>query len=360
MKQIPVQLAERSYLIEIEQGQLDRCGLSIRKCAAATTAAVIADDTVADLYGQRVLQSLESAEYDAKLITFAAGEASKNLATVRKLYDPLFALGMDRASPVVALGGGVVGDTAGFVAATYLRGVPLIQIPTTLLAMVDSSVGGKVGVNHSAGKNMIGAFYQPRAVVVDPSCLQSLPSAQLRNGLAECVKHAVIRDRALFNSMANQADLLLDASSDIYSGMIAANCKIKADVVSEDERESRQRMILNFGHTIGHAAEAMGGYKQLSHGESVAIGMTLAGRLAARHVGFGEGDELEALLRRLGLPTTLPPFDIEDLLVLMKRDKKASAGTLRWVLPTRIGSVRIVDDVPEKLVREVMEAGKEG
>lgn len=355
MKRVSVQLAERSYPIEIEHDQLDRCGKLILDCARATTAAVIADDTVADLYGQRVLQSMQSAGYEAGLITFAAGEASKNLTTVRKLYDPLFKLGMDRTAPVVALGGGVVGDTAGFVAATFLRGVPLIQIPTTLLAMVDSSVGGKVGVNHSSGKNMIGAFYQPRTVLIDPSCLRSLPRAQLRNGLAECVKHAVIRDRTLFDSMADQADQLLDANSGIYADLIAANCKIKADVVSADERESRQRMILNFGHTIGHAAEAMGRYKDLSHGESVAIGMTLAGRIAARHVGFDQGGDLEALLKQIGLPTEMPHYEIDDLLALMKRDKKASAGKLRWILPTRIGSVRIVDDVPEKLVREILE-----
>ena len=358
MHTVTVELAAGNYPILIERHLLKRSGQLLHEHLPASRAAVISDDGVAGLYGQSVADSLQAAGCRCQLVTFAAGEASKNLATVRKLYDPLFEIELDRRCPIVALGGGVVGDTAGFVAATFLRGVPFVQIPTTLLAMVDASVGGKVGVNHTAGKNMIGAFYQPRLVMIDPECLRSLPEAQLRSGLAECVKHAVIRDPAIFKFIEGHTQQILALEPTVCAQLIGDNCRIKADVVSADERESRLRMILNFGHTAGHAIETLGRYRELLHGEAVSIGMALAAQIATRHVGLPSDDaeRINLLLERLGLPTRAPKLDFEKLWAAMRHDKKATAGRLQWVLPTRIGEVTIVSDVPESLVREVYRA----
>jgi 3-dehydroquinate synthase len=287
-----------------------------------------------------------------------SGERHKTLETVRGVYDTLLAARLERRSPVIALGGGVVGDTAGFAAATYLRGVPFVQCPTSLLAMVDASVGGKVGVNVPQGKNLIGAFYQPMAVVVDPLVLQTLPPRELRCGLAECVKHGVIRDPGLFDWIEERVARIQAIDPAVMTELVARNVAIKARVVEEDEKESGVRAHLNFGHTFAHAIEATSGYGTIEHGEAVALGMAAATQLA---VDLGRCDaallaRLTALLEKIGLPTRAELAATEELLAAMRLDKKVKAGRMRLVLPDRLGAVSIVEDAPEDAVRAAWES----
>jgi len=348
MRTVPIELGERSYRIHIECGLLDRVGPMLQERCPAPTAAVVSDHTVASLYADRVMNSIRQAGYQAVLLTVAPGEASKSLRTAAELYDGLARAMIERNSPVVALGGGMVGDLAGFVAATWLRGVPFVQVPTTLLADVDASVGGKTAVNHPAGKNLIGAFYQPRLVLIDPTCLATLDDLDRRAGLAESVKHAVIRDPAFFDWHEQHLDGILSGQEDVFAELIEHNCRIKASFVCADEREqSGLRASLNFGHTVGHAIEAELGY-ELRHGQCVALGMVVAARLAVNRGMFPseQAERIKDLLGRLGLPTTLPrPLSDERLLELMRHDKKVRHGRVRFVLPTAIGHVELVDDV---------------
>ncbi|MGO8677042.1 MAG: 3-dehydroquinate synthase [Limisphaerales bacterium] len=341
MRTINVSLGSRSYRIKIGPGLLARLG---RECAAlglGRRCAVITDRHVAPRYGARARLALRQAGFDCVLITVPAGETAKDLRTVRACYDQLAAHRLERRSFVVALGGGVVGDMAGFVAATYLRGIAFVQVPTTLLAQVDSSVGGKVGVNLAAGKNLVGAFYQPRLVLCDLDTLASLPERQFRAGLAEVVKYGIISDAALFRRLERGLPAILRRDPPVLAAVIARCCQIKAHVVRQDETETGLRAILNFGHTVGHGLEAISHYGKYLHGEAIAIGQVIAARLSTRLLGLPETQaaRIQTLFERAGLPTrvTLPSRQRAKLLSTMKLDKKVSAGEFRFVLVPRIG-----------------------
>jgi len=357
-RSVQVNLGERTYGIEIGSDLLDKLGPIARHVVPAARCAVICDQTVADLYAARAITSLQQAGYRSHLLTFPPGDASKSLAQAEKLYDGLAAATVERSDLIVTLGGGVTGDLGGFVAATWLRGVPFIQAPTTVEADVDASVGGKVAVNHASGKNMIGAFYQPRQVVIDVSCLRTLNKRDRTAGLAESVKHGLIRDAAFFAwHEAHTADIL-HADQATLAELIERNCRIKASVVAADERESRLRAILNFGHTFGHAIESQLRY-EWRHGECVSVGMIAACRIGRRRGTISDQDvrRIEALLVQLGLPTRVPAgICTDNLLDWMKRDKKVKAGRIQFVLPNGIGDVRIADDVTEMELRDAAEA----
>lgn len=304
---------------------------------------MISDQNVARRYGKTVLDSLKSEGFDPLLITVAPGETAKSLENAQRCYDQLAAHRIERKSFVIALGGGVVGDLAGFVAATYLRGVGFIQVPTTLLAQVDSSVGGKVGVNLKAGKNLVGAFYQPSLVLCDLDTLATLPEREFRAGLAEVIKYGIIYDAKLFNQIERNLEELLALSPEILSSTIARCCAIKAEVVSQDETESGLRAILNFGHTVGHAIEAISGYGKYLHGEAISIGQVAAARLSVQTRGLSEAEaiRIENLFKAAKLPTkiTLNEIKRKRLLNAMQLDKKVSSGEIRFVLAERIGQV---------------------
>ena len=353
MKEIPVELGDRSYTIRIGHGLLDSLGSLLPRCSRA---AIVTDSNVAGLYLERARRAIEQAGVAAGAVVIPAGEEHKNRETLELVYDGLFGCGLDRGGVVVALGGGIVGDVAGFAAATFLRGVRCVQVPTTLLAAVDSSVGGKTGINHARGKNMIGAFHQPSAVVIDPATLRTLPPRELSAGIAEVVKYAVIRDAAFFDYLERHGDELLALQPDAVQEVIATCCRIKADVVRADEREAGIRAILNYGHTFGHAIEAATGYGRYRHGEAVAIGMALAARLAVRlgMLGKDAAERQEALLRRFNLPARPEGVTADDIISLARADKKARDGRARFVLPTAIGSVTVTDDVPEQLVKGLL------
>ena len=354
MPAVPVALPHHRYDVVIEPGSLESLGARVRAVAPASSAFLVFDRALEASHLPRARASLEAAGYETTCVPFAGGEEHKTLDTVHGLYDVLLAQRFERRSPVIAFGGGVLGDTAGFAAATYLRGVPFVQCPTTLLAMVDSSVGGKVGVNVPQGKNLIGAFYQPVAVVADPLVLRTLPARELRCGLAECIKHALIRDPALFDWTREHMPKLLALDPDSLAQLVARNVAIKAAVVIEDEKETGVRAHLNLGHTFGHAIEATVGYGRILHGEAVGLGLlaaaTLAGELgvAARSLRA----EVEDVVGRAGLPRRVElPADAR-LAEAMALDKKVAAGRVRFVLPERVGSVVIRDDAaPEAVSR---------
>jgi 3-dehydroquinate synthase len=353
MPAVPVNLPHHRYDVVIAPGALDKLGEQVRATAPAARALLVFDRALEAAHLPRARASLEAAGYETLCVPFAGGEEHKTLETARSLYDVLLAHRFERSSPLVAFGGGVLGDTIGFVAATYLRGVPFVQCPTTLLAMVDSSVGGKVGVNVPQGKNLIGAFHQPVSVVADPLVLCSLPARELRCGLAECIKHALIRDAELFAWMRSHLPELLALEPDPLAELIARNVAIKAAVVMEDEKETGVRAHLNLGHTFGHAIEASVGYGRILHGEAVGLGLlaasTLAGELgvAARALRA----EVEDLVGRAGLPLRAALPDDARLLEAMALDKKVSAGRIRFVLPERVGAVLIRDGVAPEAVR---------
>ena len=317
---------------------------------------LISDDAVYPRYGPGIEARLCAAGFAVRGVTVPAGEASKDLATATRLYDWLIGGSVERRDAVLALGGGVVGDLAGFVAATVLRGIALVQLPTTLLAMVDSAVGGKTGVNHPLGKNLIGAFHQPRLVLADTATLATLPPRELRAGWAEVIKHAMIRDAGLFTALEETGPAV---QGEVLADLIRRAVSVKIDVVNIDERETGERMLLNYGHTLGHAIEAAAGYGELLHGEAVAIGMRLEAQIACR-LGMIDATVVArqgALLTSYGLPATVPPgITVDDLIERTLRDKKVRAGRVRWALPAAIGAAAVVDDVPETLVREVLAA----
>ena len=353
MPAVPIALPHHRYDVVIEPGALERLGDTLRPLAPAPSALLVFDRAIAETHAPVARDSLVRAGYELVAVPFEGGEERKTLDTVRGLYDVLFAHRFERRSPLVALGGGVLGDTVGFAAATFLRGVPFAQCPTTLLAMVDSSVGGKVGVNVPQGKNLIGAFHQPVSVVADPRALRTLPARELRCGMAECIKHAVIRDPALFAwTRAQMADLLaLDA--DALVELVARNVAIKAAVVIEDEKETGVRAHLNLGHTFGHAIEAAVGYGRILHGEAVALGLLAAASLA-ESVGVaarGLRGEIEEVVARAGLPCAAELPDDARLEEAMALDKKVAAGKIRFVLPERVGAVVIRKGIAPAAVR---------
>jgi 3-dehydroquinate synthase len=356
MADINVNLPGGGYTIRIAPDILDDLGACVRRLLPGNRAMAVTDATVAALYGERVLAALRRAGITADLAVVPPGEESKSLTVAETLYSKAIACGLDRKSPIIAVGGGVVGDLAGFVAATYLRGVPFVQVPTTLLAQVDASVGGKVAVNHPAGKNLIGAFYQPRLVLADTGVLATLPAREFATGLAEVAKHGVIADAAFFAWQNANSAAILAREPAAMEEIIRRSCEIKAAVVEQDEKESGLRMILNFGHTIGHAVEAATGFTRFTHGEAVAIGMHGAARLSSL-LGLCGPDAVaavDALLARFGLPTAAPGCQAGELLAYLARDKKSLGGAVNWVLLGEIGRVVISSDVPEDAVRRVL------
>jgi len=350
---VAVALADRSYEIRIGSGTLGALGDACRKLDLGPKAAVVTNPTVAAHYLAPVTRSLEKAGFDVSTFEVPDGERHKRLNWISRLYDHLVGERFDRGCFLVALGGGVVGDMAGYAAATYLRGVPFVQVPTTVVAQVDSSVGGKTGVNHPSGKNLIGAFHQPRLVQVDLGVLATLPRRELLAGIAEVVKYGVIADAAFFAFLERHVDRLLGLEAKALARVVKRCCEIKAEVVAEDERETTgRRAVLNYGHTVGHALEAVTRYRRYRHGEAVAIGMVAAARMA---VALGRlapkaADAVASVLARFGLPTALPKGVSKDaLLEAMGLDKKAKAGHIRMILPDRIGHVELVSLSPREV-----------
>ena len=343
MKTLRVGLEDRGYNINIGHDLLGQLGqLLPRKYSKACL--LITDENVDKLYGKKVEETLTNQAFHVSKVVVAAGETSKSLETAARLYDCAFDHKMDRKSPIIALGGGVVGDLAGFIAATYMRGVPFIQIPTSLLAQVDSSVGGKVAVNHPRGKNIIGAFYQPQLVLIDLSVLKTLPPRELRAGMAEVIKYGIIWDKDLFSFLERNLERLLSLEAQIIEEVVYRCCDIKAAVVEQDEKEANVRAVLNFGHTVGHAVEALGNYELKKHGEAVAVGMVMAGKISVDKGLFEklQLERMERLLTRVPLDVNLPPEWAKDKgIELMLQDKKASQGKINFVLPEEIGKVRI-------------------
>ncbi|MEQ9455154.1 MAG: 3-dehydroquinate synthase [Phycisphaeraceae bacterium] len=344
---------QHGYSIRIEPGLLDRLGDLVREVAPQRQAALIVDEAVEIDIGKPVARSLQDAGFETTVAVMTPTEKKKTLGTVRSLYEVLLGNRLERSSPVIALGGGITGDTAGFVAATYLRGVPFIQCPTTLLAMVDASTGGKTGVNTTHGKNLIGSFHQPRLVVCDTNTLSSLPERELRSGLAECIKHGVIRDPQLFTWISENVEKIHKLDPETLVELVARNVRIKAAVVEEDERETGVRAHLNFGHTFAHAIEAGSAYGKIKHGEAVALGMIAATRMAIAmnlcHPSLEH--QLIDLIAAVGLPTWHDDLPITAILMkVMAMDKKVADRRLRFVLPTRLGEVIITDQpTPEQV-----------
>jgi len=341
METVPVELGSRSYTIHIEEQLLDCAGSFIQKLALSENAAIITNMTIAPLYAARLAASLEKAGIKAALITLPDGEKYKTLGQIEHIYSQLLGSGLDRKSFLIALGGGVIGDMTGFAAATFMRGIPFIQIPTTLLAQVDSSVGGKTGVNLKEGKNLAGAFYQPRIVLIDPQVLVTLDPCELRSGLAEVIKTAVIHDAALFKYLEANTPAATAADIPVLKHIIANCCKTKAQITSRDETELGIRAHLNFGHTIGHAIEVLTGFSTYSHGEAVAMGMAAITRLSGKF-GYCESSaalRVERLIHLAGLPFELPFFSASDYVDAILKDKKKSAGTVNMVFFKAIGSV---------------------
>ena len=359
MPTVELTLAHHRYAVIIEPGLLARLGATVRDVAPHARAALVADAAIADTHGQAALASLTQAGYDTTFTTMAAGEQHKTLATVARLHETLLNARLERKSPLIALGGGIVGDTAGFAAATCLRGIPLVQVPTTLLAMVDASVGGKTGVNVPQGKNLIGAFHQPSLVAIDPDTLATLPPRELRAGLAECVKHAIIRDAALFAFLEANHRRIVRLDSDVMVELLERNVRIKAAVVIADEKEAGERAHLNLGHTFAHAIEAGTAYGRYLHGEAVALGLVAATRLAVEHELCPPEllPRVEALLAAVELPTRAADLPATDKLIeIMRHDKKVAAGRIRLVLPTALGRVDIVDTVDDDAIAAAWDA----
>ncbi|MBI5586735.1 MAG: 3-dehydroquinate synthase [Deltaproteobacteria bacterium] len=352
MRTITVELGERSYPIIIKGGLLSEIGERMKDLGFRGKAAVVTNTLVGGLYGEELLKSLKEAGFSPFVITLPDGEEYKTIEVATTVYDGLIDNRMERSSPIIALGGGVIGDMAGFVAATYLRGVPYIQAPTTLLAQVDSSVGGKTAVNHPKGKNLIGAFYQPRAVFIDPQVLKSLDIREVRAGLAEVIKYGVIWDEEFFAFLEKNSSALLDIGAELTKA-IERSCEIKAEVVGADETEQGVRSFLNLGHTFGHAIEALSGYGTFKHGEAVATGMALAARLSV-DLGLCEDSvarSIKGLITSVGLPTEPPEFSAEQWIESMRLDKKVTAGAIWFVLIKRLGTVNL-QEVGERVLKE--------
>ena len=357
MKKIPVSLGERSYEIVVGHGILSDIGSAIGRLGLGPKEMIVTGSTLWPLYGKIVHDSLASGGFDVSLATLRDDEESKSLQTVTTIYDKLLEDEFDRNSGIVAVGGGVVGDVAGFAAATFMRGIPFVQVPTTLLAQVDSSIGGKTGVNHPKAKNLVGAFHQPRAVWTDVSTLLTLSERELRSGLAEVIKYAVIADGGLITALERNISAFSKASSDTLVDIVSRCSSIKARIVEQDERERGLRSILNYGHTVGHALEALTNYAHYTHGEAVAIGMIAAGRIS-RDIDATNRDTVELqenLLKAAGLPVRIDgPIDPHDIIQQLNRDKKRVGGHVRWVLPRAIGNVFLTDKVPSDVALKVL------
>lgn len=352
---IPVHLGDRSYDILVQESLVDHVGEQLQPFGMSGNAVIVTDSTVKRLYGSRVLKSLKRVGLQASLIAVPEGERAKSMACLTRILDELVRRRYERQTWLIALGGGVVGDVAGFAAATYLRGIPFVQVPTTLVAQVDASIGGKTAINHRLGKNLIGSFYQPKLVLIDPSVLRTLDSREYRAGLAEVIKYGVIEDPSFFEFLEQNMTGILRQEPACLDHVLRVSCAIKADVVSSDERESDRRRILNFGHTVGHALETVTGYRRYKHGETVAIGMVAAARLAAK-MGLGDrhiADRIRQLVAAAGLPAVIPHHPPASLIRAMRQDKKVKDQAIHFVLPTEIGKV-VVRSVEPAMIRQVL------
>ena len=357
MQTVRIALGERAYDIHVGAGLVGRADLIV-PVLTAKRVAIVTNTTVAPLYLDAVARPLADAGVSVATAILPDGEEYKDWQTLNAIYDAMLAARCDRQTTVIALGGGVIGDMAGFAAATFMRGVPFIQIPTTLLAQVDSSVGGKTGINHPRGKNMIGAFHQPRLVLADMNALATLPQRELAAGMAEVIKHGLIRDVAYFEWLEANIDRLVRRDPAALAHAVKRSIEIKAEVVALDERETGPRALLNFGHTFGHAIEAGMGYGKWLHGEAVAAGMMMAADLSARLGQLRASDvaRVRALLERAGLPVAAPVLGRDRYLELMSIDKKVESGRIRFILLERLGSAYIRPETPPALLAETLTA----
>ncbi len=359
MASITVQLPQKSYEIAIAPGNLDQFGPKMLPLNLGKKVLLVSNPEIFAHYGERAIASLQEVGFDVSHCILPAGEEYKTPQTLHNIYDAALAHRLERSSTMVALGGGVVGDMTGFAAATWLRGLNVVQVPTSLLAMVDAAIGGKTGVNHPQGKNLIGAFHQPRLVLIDPEVLKTLPIREFRGGMAEVIKYGVIWDAELFAKMEDSQGLdeINNLTPGLLEQILIRSCQSKADVVAKDEKESGLRAILNYGHTVGHAVESLTGYTVVTHGEAVGIGMVAASRLALE---LGMWDEVSdrrqlGLIEKASLPTKLPSaLNIEEILVSLQTDKKVKAGKVRFVLPTGVGVVTVTDKVSADVLRGVL------
>lgn len=359
MERIALKLAEqsRNYEILIGDGLIAKTGMLLKEHQMKGQVVVVTNPTVAKWYLEPLLASLAAAGYEAGVVRVPDGEVYKSLEEASKIYDFLVEGRYDRKTILIALGGGVIGDLAGFVAATYMRGIRLVQIPTTLLSQVDSSIGGKVAVNHPCGKNLIGAFYQPRLVVSDVATLRTLPDRELAAGMAEVIKHGIILDENYFSLVTGELDLIRQRDPGFMAFVVAGSCRIKADVVVEDEKETGIRALLNFGHTIGHSLESLTQYTTYKHGEAVMLGMLAAVQIAARFGCLPDAsfyDKLQETAEALQMPVTISGLPAQDIYDALMGDKKTEYGKIRWVLPVRLGKAEIVTDLPRELVETVL------
>lgn len=347
--------ADNSYDILIGSNLLSKIPSDLKNNNIGNKYLIITDTNIEKLFGNKLLTLMKKAGLKADLISFRAGEQSKNLETFQQLIQKTHSLGLDRKSAILALGGGVVGDIAGFAAASYMRGIAYVQIPTSLLAMVDSSIGGKVAVDIPSGKNMVGAFYQPKKVYIDASLLKNLPQKELINGLSEVIKHALIRDKALFIFINRNLNKILDKDETTLINLIKRNCEIKGDIVEKDEKEAGLRKLVNYGHTVGHAIETLTNYKKFSHGQAIAIGMAVAGKIS-NNLGMLSKSELELqnkLLKRAGLSIKLP-LAPNKIIKELPKDKKAVSGKAEFVLLEKIGKAKYGIKVPNNIMLKSM------
>jgi 3-dehydroquinate synthase len=359
-ERVRVELGINSYDIVIGAGILPLLGQELADLAKLTgwgkQVLVISNPTVEALYGEQIIASIAQAGFQTTLALVQDGERYKSMDSAMELYNQALSMGLDRKSLIVALGGGVVGDLAGFVASTYMRGIPFVQVPTTLLAQVDSSVGGKVAVNHPKGKNIIGSFYQPRLVWADVEVLKTLPMEELRAGLAEVIKYGIIWDEGFFNYLEQSFGEILSLNQLDLRRIVRKSCAIKANIVAQDEREGGIRAILNLGHTFGHALEALTNYQVYRHGEAVAVGMVMACKVS-RELDLMTVEELNRVsrvIKSFGLPVEDRKVGAEDILNSMYHDKKAEAGRIKYIIPETIGQVRISSEIPEELILRIL------
>ncbi len=350
---ILVPLKNNSYEVRIKQGVINNIGEELNKIGIHKDRKllIISNKEISKLFGEKVVNNLKKYNFHAEIFNIKAGESYKNLETLSDIYNAAFKVGLDRNSLMIALGGGIVGDVTGFAAATWLRGIEYIQIPTTLLSMVDSSVGGKTAVNHPKGKNLIGAFHQPKAVFIDPETLLTLPPREFKAGMAEVIKYGIIKDKALFEYLENKEnrDKILNLENNSLIQIIKNSIQTKACIVSEDEKENGIRAILNYGHSFGHVIENLCGYGEFLHGEAIAIGMKIAGDIASEKKLWLKEDSLKQnkLIESYGLPIQTPKIKKNEVLKILMGDKKVRNGKMRFILPRGIGEVDIFNDIEE-------------
>lgn len=357
MKKLNVELGEGSYSILIGSDLLAQSGVLFAANGVKGRIMVVTNPTVAQWYLEPLMDSLRSSGYQAEAFLIPDGEEYKSLEQANRIYDQLVKGKYDRKSVLVALGGGVIGDLTGFVAATYMRGIRFIQVPTTLLAQVDSSIGGKTAVNHPQGKNLIGVFYQPSLVVSDVATFGTLPDREFSSGMVEVIKHGVILDPEYFKMLLNELPALKTRKPELMTEIVEGSCRIKARVVQEDEKETGLRGILNFGHTIGHALESITDYQYYKHGEAVAVGILAALKIAIRNDTLqdsGLEQSLAFLFGALDLPTAIPGLNVAEIISLLYLDKKVEYGKVRWVLPERLGQVTISNEIPGETVKDTL------